>query len=500
LIFQAGKPPIAQYRFKHALVQDAAYQSLLTRDRRKLHQRIYQSLDRWPTIVSPSIKALHAQEAGLISEAIAHLRLAADVAVQTSSNEEALALFDQALLLFEQIPANPKTETDLLDLLVTRGIAVIAHYGYPATEVEDNYLRARDLAAKVPNQKAEFAILRGLWNCYFDRADHQTAWQLAEELIEKSARADDAGERAAALRAAGSTAMLTGRFAAAEEYLVAGAAISTEIDELQLRMIFGENPMNVCSGYLGMTLACTGRIDEGLAMLEEAVVRAEKTNQPIGVAFAMSMWAITHSNVGNVEEANLISDRILEICRDNHLVFWNANNNVIRGWANAHIHGQEEYLELLREGIRAWENTRAVIFSSRWFWLLADAYFDSGDMALAEETVTKAREIGTRVGEDWCAAEHSRLLGRIRLAENKLDQARALFREAVETARPLGATTFELAALIDLIGTYEKIDRRSDLNNEFIATLAEFDGQTQSKFLSDGRRLKSVIDGSTTEN
>ena len=185
-LYQRGLPPQATYLFKHALIQDAAYQSLLRSTRQQYHQRIAQVLEaRFPELceTQPELLAHHYTEAGFMAQAIPYWQRAGQRAVERSANLEAIGHLTKGLEVLATLPETRERTQQELALLTTLGPAMIVIKGYGAPEVEDTYLRARELCQQVDDPAQRFPVVRGLWNRYLMRAEHQQARELGEQLL-----------------------------------------------------------------------------------------------------------------------------------------------------------------------------------------------------------------------------------------------------------------------------------------------------------------------------
>ena len=186
LLYQRGLPPQATYRFKHALIQDAAYESLLRSTRQQYHQRIAQVFEaRFPEVVEtqPEVLAHHYTEAGQDEAAIGYWQRAGQRALQGSAYVEAVAHLTQGLAVLTPLPETPARRQQELDLQVALGTALRATKGNAAPEVERAYARARELCAQLGDTPQLFPVLRGLMQYYLNRGDLQTATQLGEQLL-----------------------------------------------------------------------------------------------------------------------------------------------------------------------------------------------------------------------------------------------------------------------------------------------------------------------------
>jgi predicted ATPase len=186
LIFRRGVPPHAAYTFKHALVQEAAYASLLKSRRQHLHARVASALrERFADSVAsqPELLAHHFTEAGLTEQAVTWWCRAGERASGRSANVEAIAHLSKGLRLVEALPDTARRAEAELAVRMTIAGPLIATHGYAASEVERTYLRARELCEQLGRSSELFPVLRGLWNCYFVRGELQRVLDLAERLV-----------------------------------------------------------------------------------------------------------------------------------------------------------------------------------------------------------------------------------------------------------------------------------------------------------------------------
>ena len=186
LVYQSGVLPQARYLFKHALVQDTAYQSLLKSRRQQLHQQLAQVLvEQFPRTgeIQPELIAHHYTEAGLIEQALPYWQQAGERATQRSAHVEAIAHIGRGLELLQTLPDTPNRAQHELLFQTTLGVALIATRGYAAPEVGTAYTRARELCQQLGETPQLVPVLGGLWQFYLMRAEYQTACELGELLL-----------------------------------------------------------------------------------------------------------------------------------------------------------------------------------------------------------------------------------------------------------------------------------------------------------------------------
>jgi predicted ATPase len=194
LVYQRGLPPRSRYVFKHTLIQDAAYQSLLKSTRQQYHQRIAQVLAaHFPEIAEtqPELLAQHYTEAGLAEHAMPYWQRAGECAAGRSAHVEASGHFRQALAVFALLPDTLARAQQELTLLRALGASLLATRGFAAPEVEHAYSRARALCQWLGDIPEIFPVLFGLWGFYEVRGDLRTARELAEQLLTLAQRQHD---------------------------------------------------------------------------------------------------------------------------------------------------------------------------------------------------------------------------------------------------------------------------------------------------------------------
>ena len=185
LIFRRGTPPDAEYTFKHALVQDAAYSTLLRSRRQQLHARIAATLeDQFPEIVAtqPALLAQHCAEAGLTEKAVGYWLKAGQQAMARSAMTEAVAQLRKGLDVLTGLPDGPRRRQQELDLQIALGPALAFTKGLSAPDVGETIARARALAEQLDRPEYLVRLSFGQWAFHLGRAEHKLALSLAEQI------------------------------------------------------------------------------------------------------------------------------------------------------------------------------------------------------------------------------------------------------------------------------------------------------------------------------
>jgi class 3 adenylate cyclase/predicted ATPase len=453
LIHGRGVPPESTYVFKHALVQDTAYATLLKSRRQRLHQQIGESVrDNFPEQADsePGIIAHHFAQAGLSEMAAEWWDRAGRRAMSRFANLEAVQSFTNGLSLTNTMPRSDQVQRKELLLRLALGPALLATRGYASEEVEQNYEAAHALAGNLGDKEAAFASTRGLWNCIYDRGDQNRSLVLAERLRNLTSEDDSAEKQALALRALGSTRMSRAEYrhslAAFDGCIAASANLPLGVCIAN----HGEEPQIVATQYKGLVLCMTGFTDQALEVTQRAVALANKSNHPLSRAFASSILCIVFLLRRDLEACEALAREQIAYCNEHGFTFWLAAFQVNHGVALAHLFGGGDGLIEAGNGITNWVNTGARIHVPTWSALLADAALTSGQIALAEEALSTGLDTARENGEVFVLAELLRLTGRLLLIQHRRDDARTFLAEAVATAREQGARLHLLRAARDL--------------------------------------------------
>ena len=228
LLYQRGRPPRSRYIFKHALVQDAAYQSLLKRTRQQYHRQVAELLEsQFADMVdaNPELIAHHHTEAGNAEEATGYWQRAGQKAVQRSANEEAISHFKKSLETLRTCPDTKDRDRKELALQTALGPPLMATMGYAASDVVETHSRARELCGRIGETDEVFLVLWGLWLFHLARADHPTARELAERLLDLAQENDNPALLMQAHLAIGASFFFSGEFGESLRVLDASIAL-----------------------------------------------------------------------------------------------------------------------------------------------------------------------------------------------------------------------------------------------------------------------------------
>jgi class 3 adenylate cyclase/tetratricopeptide (TPR) repeat protein len=465
LVFRRGAPPHAIYMFKHALVQDTAYATLLKGRRQQLHQRIAETIrDIFPERADsePEVIAHHFTQAGLLEMAVDWWGRAGRRAMNRFAHFEAVQSFSNGLASIAKMPESDRRDRQELSFRLAVGPALIATRGYASSEVELNYEAANLLSEGLMDRESLFASLRGLWNCIYDRGEIDRAVVLAERMLVLADAEAGIEKRALALRALGSTRMSRAEFAQSADAFerCTATADSASLEECVER--HGEDPRIVATQYKGLAHCIRGFGERGLESARLAVVLAVRINHPISIAFASHILAHVHMVRRDYQACEHLAGEQIEICNEQGFVFWVAAQQILHGAALTHLGGGADGTAEAEKGILSWIKTGALLHVPTWSSFLADAALVSGDLRLADETLARGAQIARKNGDVFVLAELRRLAGRLHAMRNHRDDARDAFVEALAIAQRQGAALFRLRAGRDLARLLAEDGERSN--------------------------------------
>jgi class 3 adenylate cyclase/tetratricopeptide (TPR) repeat protein len=339
LLYQRGLPPQATYVFKHALIQDAAYQSLLRSTRQQQHQRIAQVLEtRFPEIVEtqPALVAQHYTEAGLIEQAIPYWRRTGQQARQRSANLEAARHFTTGLELLAMLPETPARAQQELDLQIALGFVLIDTMGRGAPEVEQTYARARALCQQVGDAPQLFSTLQGLCGFYRSRGALPTARELGEQLYQLARREADPTPRLEAHGALGGILFYLGDYAAARTYLEQGLTL---IDPTAQRALVLRANVTTgvtwCLVHAALTLWCLGYPAQARQRSQEALALAQEQAPPYSLGLARHYAASLHHHCREALAVQAQATALLTLATAHGFPLWAGFGTCWRGWVLA---------------------------------------------------------------------------------------------------------------------------------------------------------------------
>ena len=508
LLYQRGQPPQARYIFKHAMIQEAAYQSLLKSRKQQYHRRIAQVLEeRFPETreTHPELVAHHYTEAGLREQATPYWHKAGQRAIERSANIEAIRHLTKGLELLKTLPDTVERTQQELTLQITLGPALMATKGYAAPEVESAYARARALCQQMGETSELFPALLGLSTFYLIRGEFHTARELGEQLLSLAQRVHDSALLVEAHYVLGTTLFHLGELAPAKEHLEQGIALYDPQQHRFLAFRYGQDPGVFCLCYMVRILCFLGYPDQALQRSQEALALAQELSHPFSLALAFTFAALAHQLRREGHAAQEQAEAVIALCTEQGFAFYLAMGTILRGWALTVQEQGEEGTAQMRQGLAAWRATGAELFRPHLLALLAEAYGKVGQAEEGLSVLGEALAAAHKSGKRFYEAELYRLKGELTLAQSSVQslassvkkssrfkvqgstfpapnpapntqhltpstqhptpstqEAEACFRQAIEIARSQSAKAWELRAVMSLSRLWQQQGRQED--------------------------------------
>ena len=463
LLFRRGLPPRARYQFKHALIQDAAYDSLLRVQRQQVHRRIAEVLaSRFPEIAErqPELLAHHLTEAGDGARAIEHWRRAGEQAVKASASSEALAHLGRGLELLASLPEGPLRDQAEIALQVPIGIATGVSVSYTSPAAHRAYARAWELCQRVEQSPQLFPVLRGLYVFHLTSGQPQRALEIAEQLLRLAEAAADPDLLLAGHQSIGFGALLAGELGRARDHLKRGLAFHDPGRRSGHVLPGGGAPPVESLANLSWVLWFLGLPEKAAERSREAIALAERIGHPFARGFALFFAAKLHLLRRDPAAVSAVARELLAYAEQ--APGWAASGVYMGGWATAELGRPEEGVAAFRRGFDAWHGSglRAGLPQIRA--IEAEVLRRAGDLdgALAAAAAGIA---ALDDGQLLFEAELWRLRGELRQLRGEpggaveTDLARAL-----KTARRQGAKALELRAATSLAEHWAGSGRRAE--------------------------------------
>jgi class 3 adenylate cyclase/predicted ATPase len=476
LVFVRGEPPEATYTFKHALVQEAAYESLLKRTRQQLHGRVVDVLvaelaERADP--APEVVARHAELAGRTDEAVTYYHRAGEQAQARSAHEEAIGQFRQAIALLGTRPAGAERDARELTLQLALGASLIAARGPSHAETEAAYERAVALAAAA-GDPARLGMARiGLSIFYNTRGEVERGRALAAEVL---VAAEARGDREQALIGHANVVgpeFYQGKFASSLEHCERAIALYDPVRHHALVRVLGTDQGVAVLSFAAWNLGLLGRLDAALARAREAVALARRLNHPFSLAFALYYETVAHWFRRDVAAQRERAAEVIALSEAQGFPLCLGIGRTLHATARV-TQGDPGALPEIMEGLALAAETGNQSGAPGMFVFLAEAQQTAGQLPEAQGTVATALAIAAQTGQPYFDSDLHRLDGEIVVATGGADdEAAARYHRALAVARDQDARSLELRAATSLARLWQRQGKR-DAARDLLAPVYEW--------------------------
>ncbi len=464
ILCQHGRLPQATFSFRHALIRDAAYQSLLRRTRQQLHHRVARLLEtQFPDIVEtqPELIAYHYAAARQHASAIGYWQRASQRAIERSAHAEAIAHLTQGLTGLPELPQTPEHLRQELDFHILLGQSLTVTQGMGHPEVKQAYDRAKALCHQMGDTPQLFLILRGLILYYLVQGPLQTARQLSE-LLRRHARAQsDPEPLMLAHYSLGQVAFYLGELRSAQTHHAEALTIYHAQKDRPLAVRYGTDVGVAARGWLARELWCLGYPDQALQHCQAALALAQDVSHPLTSSWVLFWAAVVHQHRREASVVHAHAAAAKHLATEHGFAQWLANAQALHGMALAMQGQSEQGLVELHQGIDTTQNQGGKNVQPYFLGMLAQAYGEIGRPEAGLPPLAEAIELMDTLGLRFYGAELCRLKGVLlsQQAIPDISQAESCFHQALEIARQQQAKSWELRAAMSLCRLWQQQEK-----------------------------------------
>jgi len=497
LIYERGEAPNSVYVFKHALVQDVAYQSMLKRRRRELHQRIAETLEsRFSELakLQPEILAYHFECAQITERAVDFYEDAARQATERSAVAEAITYLRRAIELCNEREAFPSAREQSCRLHLALGTRITELRGFGEPETEKVFRRAIELCGERPSESPEYFQARWALSIFYQaRARLAEAIELAECLVASAEHMGDPSLELMACQGLGSALLWSGRFAEAQRYIDRAVTLYRPDEHRRLAYSFGEDPGVSTRVYSAFLNWFRGRPDHSLRVIHQAVSIGEESGHPFSLAYAHSLLAVIHALRHERELTQQAAHQALLVAESQDLELWKLIAGFLLIWADTPAGSPPERVQALQQSMGTMSTVGTEVISTLFLAWMADALRNSGQLEAARGIVLAGLQFAEERKTPFWLGELLRMQGELEIAldPEAREAAEACFMRAYEVSERQGAVLLALRAATawaSLPATPATADRARERLS------AQLDALTEGTQLADVKRARAALE------
>jgi len=502
LLFRQGTPPHASYLFKHALVQDAAYSTLLREPRRVLHARIAEILENQFAELAdsqPELLARHYTKADMIEKSARLWGKAGQRSQERSALVEAAEQLNQAIAQIATLPSTPdlRREQIILQVALLNTLMHVKGYGAPETKAAVARVRtlieqAEQLGESPDDPSLLLSALFGQWIVNFISFDGDVVRELAARFLALGEKERTAVPLIVGHRTMGSALALMGDLVQARAHYDEALALYRPAEHRRLMTRFGQDLRVTCLGFRSMALWLLGYPRTALKDADDALKEARQIEHAATLMFTLNFPILVNTYCGNYEAADELLKELAALAEEKGAPFRKAEGVLRRGYVLTLTGHAAKAVEMVSDGIALWRSAGSTIFTPEHEFMLAIAHADSGQFDDARHCISKAMTAMQATKERWCEAEVHRVAGEIALKspERDVPKARAYFEHSLTVAQAQQAKSWELRTAMSmarLLRDQRKVQAARDL----LAPI--YDWFTEGFDTSDLRQAKALL-------
>jgi class 3 adenylate cyclase/predicted ATPase len=502
ILLVQGVSPESDYRFKHALIQEASYENLLKSRRLSLHRRVAEILrDRFAdtAVAEPEAIAHHFTQAGLTDAAIEWWGKAGDQALRRSAFQEAIAHLGKAIEMADKsVAATPQTATPevaRVKLQTSFGNALIAARGHGAPETTAAFARARELAAAVDDPMERLSANYGLWVGSLSRGEVGPLRAIAEIVLRDIEGKPPLPEAAVAHRLAGVTEWYLGNFELARAHMRQTLAMFDPQRDRDLTYRFGQDTGVSAMVFLALALWPLGETDEARRIGEEMLARAVASGHMLTAVYGHFQYALLHVARRDAAATAPLAEAVVKLAHEHGMPLYSAYGEFLQPWTQWHLGEREGSLAAMRRGIAACHNMGNLIYTTLFETALAEAEAEAGEIEAALASIDRALALTERSGQRWNEADTHRARGDILLKRDPANTvpAEEAFLTAIAIAQQHKARSFELRAALALAKLYQSTGRPADAHAVLAPALEGLSPTPEFQEIEEAQALRAAL-------
>jgi len=497
------------YVFKHALIQDTAYGSLLKATRRVWHARIVEAFEEHfahRAAAEPERLAWHCEEGGLIEKAVDYYRMAGEHASLRSATAETIQHLTRGIELVRSLPEGAARDERELGLQLELGQTLVATKGWASPDAAAAYGHARLLCERIGEPRQVFQVMRGLITYYVGRAELGTAHDLIRRLMELAEQSDESSWLLLAHEQIGILRYFEGKHADALEHFERAIALYKPSEHGHLAHLHGEDLGVFTRIWMAWALWIVGYPDRAKAMSYEALGLGREAAHPFSLAYAFLWTAILHVMRREPETAGQLASEAIAIAEEQGFAFVLAGGKLIAAWAQLQapldVDAMAAAAESFKDAVAGVGTTGNMANAPMMMGYLADAYGRAGLIEQAMANVETGLALSQATRQTQWDSELHRIKGELLLEHHHdVDEAERAFQRALEIARSQQSRSLELRAALSLAKMCADRSQKNRSRELLEPIYASFSEGFESPDLVEARRLLGIEnDGGATDD
>jgi predicted ATPase len=501
LLLLQGVPPHATYLFKHALIQDAAYGTLLRGPRRALHARIAETLEnRFADIAEtqPELVAHHCTEAGLTEKAAGLWGKAGQRSLERSALAEAAELLTRALSQIKTLPATPELRREAIKLQLAFATVLFHVKGYTAPETIAAFERAdamieeaEALGERPEDELLRFSVLYGQWTGNFTSGNLERAATLAKHFLAVAEKQQQSAPLLIAHRIVGATLGISGELSAARSHLDQAVALYAPEEHKSLATKFGQDIGVAALGYRSYVLYRLGYPESALKDAEEALKSARELGQIGTLIYALLFATVAELSCSRFGGAEVRVNELMALSEKYGLPLWKGFGEFMQGCIFAATDRADQAIQLIGSGISAVAARQMTLLTPVGYTWLARAESALGRFAEAQNALSEALDLVNKTNERWDEPEIHRTAGELAISafNRNYEAAELHFCRSLDIARRQAAKPYELRAATNLARIWRHQGRRSEARDLLAPIFGWFNEGFEMPDLIDAKAL-----------